>query len=189
MPTVDLIPWSKNPRVITDKAVDAIAGSIRRFGFASPILARRETYEVIAGHGRLLAAHKLGLATVPVRFLDLDEEEAHALALADNKVAELAGWDLAGLEAVLKELSDESVDLDGLGWASSELDAFLSEFQTVNWKELPPPPPAPDPSPDPSPEPSAPLPPSAPSGELSGVSSPEVTRTVFCPGCGERIAV
>ena len=81
VPVADLRPWVKNPRK-NDPAVKAVADSIRRFGFGAPLLARRENGEVIAGHTRLKAAIKLGLTEVPVRYLDLSESEAHALALA-----------------------------------------------------------------------------------------------------------
>lgn len=147
-PASSLVPWSKNPRV-NEEAADAVARSIVRFGFGSPLVARTESREVIAGHSRLKAVALLRewwsreseedratwsadarrLATdaeprVPVRFLDLPESEAHALALADNKLGELAGWS-EGLEDVLRELTDAGTDLDGLGFSSSELDGAV----------------------------------------------------------------
>ena len=118
-----LVPWDQNPRV-NDGAVDAIAKSIERFGFASPIIARRADSVVIAGHTRLKASQRLGLDKVLVRFMDLDPAMARALALADNKLGELADWS-GGLGSVLRDLEGEGLDLDGLGWDADELDGLL----------------------------------------------------------------
>lgn len=122
-----LTPWAQNPRN-NDDAVEQVAESIRRFGFAAPIVARAADRSVIAGHTRLKAARQLGLDLVPVRFVDLDEDEARALALADNKLNEIAAWDEAGLSEVLRELEQTGLDLAGLGWQSDELDALLSQI-------------------------------------------------------------
>jgi ParB-like chromosome segregation protein Spo0J len=119
-----LRPWAKNPRK-NDPAVKAVADSIKRFGFGAPLIARRENGEIIAGHTRLKAAIKLGLAEVPVRYLDLSEAEAHALALADNRVGELADWDAGALSDVLRELEADSVSLDALGWDEASLRAII----------------------------------------------------------------
>lgn len=102
--------WARNPRD-NEAAVHEVAESIRRFGFGSPIVARAENREVIAGHTRLAAAQLLGLDRVPVRLLDLSESEAHSLALADNRLGGLAEWDLDKLRGLGDEL-----DLAGLGF-------------------------------------------------------------------------
>ena len=125
-----LTPWAQNPRN-NDDAVEQVAESIRRFGFASPIIARAADRSVIAGHTRLKAAQQLGLDLVPVRFVELDEDEARALALADNKLNEIATWDEAGLAEVMRELEQTGLDLAGLGWQSDELDALLSEMEST----------------------------------------------------------
>lgn len=93
---------------------------------------------VIAGHTRLKAAHKLGINKVPVRWMDLDPAEARLLALADNRLNERAAWDDDTLAAVLEALNAEGVDLEGLGWEQSELDALLSgaSVEDVAWKEF-----------------------------------------------------
>ena len=119
-----LTPWEKNPRR-NDASVAHVASSIERFGFGAPLLVRTSDRVVIAGHTRLKAAQKLGLDKVPVRFLDLDPAQARALALADNKLGELAQWDDAVLAEVLAEL-DEEVNISGLGWSEEELEALLS---------------------------------------------------------------
>lgn len=120
-----LAAWDDNPRD-NDEAAIEVAKSIERFGWGAPIVARAEDRMVIAGHTRLKAARMLGLERVPVRFLDLDPVDARLLALADNKVGELAGWsdDLSG---VMKALASEGADLLGLGFDDEELLALLAE--------------------------------------------------------------
>jgi DNA modification methylase len=120
----EVVPWEKNPRN-NDAAVDAVAKSIERFGWGSPILARRADRVVIAGHTRLRAAQSLGLDKVLVRWMDLDPATAAAMALADNRLGEIAEWS-DGLADVLRELEAEDVDLAGLGWSDDELDALLN---------------------------------------------------------------
>jgi len=119
-----LTPWNQNPRN-NEAAIDEVAKSIQRFGFASPIVARTADGRVIAGHTRLAAALRLGLEDVPVRFLDIDEQLASALALADNKIGEIATWDDETLGQVLAELEQDGTDLGGLGWDEDELDRIL----------------------------------------------------------------
>jgi hypothetical protein len=137
----ELIPWDKNPRK-NDMAVDAVAESIKRFGFASPILARNEDGRVIAGHTRLKAAKKLGYQQVPVRYLSLNDDEANALALADNKLGELAEWDDEALSDILRDLETKSEPIDNLGWSLEELDKLLeppkeeTETDTESNKDL-----------------------------------------------------
>lgn len=124
VPIGDLTPWDRNPRR-NDHAVDEVARSIERFGWGAVIIARKADNVVIAGHTRLKAAQKLGMDKVPVRWLDLDPAEAAALALADNKVGELADWDNDVLSEVLRALESDGADLDGLGFSAEELDALL----------------------------------------------------------------
>lgn len=79
-----LVAWERNPRV-NDHAVSAVARSIERFGFGAPIVARPSDRRVLAGHTRIKAAVKMGLATVPVRWLEIADGEADAYSLADNR--------------------------------------------------------------------------------------------------------
>lgn len=96
----ELIPYENNPRE-NDKAVDAVAASIREFGFNVPIVIDKDDI-IVAGHTRLKAAEKLGLEDVPtIKVGDLTDEEVRAFRLADNKTAELAGWDFAMLDTDL----------------------------------------------------------------------------------------
>ena len=119
VPLDKLTPWAANPRR-NDHAVEKVAASIDRFGFASPIIAR-PSGEVIAGHTRLKAAQHLGLDSVPVRYLDLTDTEARALAIADNRLGELAEWDDEGLAEVMRSIQADGGDLGDLGWDDTDL--------------------------------------------------------------------
>jgi ParB family transcriptional regulator, chromosome partitioning protein len=134
--SVDVIhPWANNPRD-NEKTVAKIAKSIKRFGFSSPIIARKADGEIIAGHTRYKAAIKLGLKRVPVRFLDLDPAEAHVLALADNKLGEDASWDKDLLQAVTFELKTQDADLlDGTGFTQEQIDELLTPNSSVDGEE------------------------------------------------------
>lgn len=110
-----LIPYARNARVHTDAQVAQIAASIQEFGFCNPVLIHGT--QVVAGHGRLLAARKLGLAQVPTLDLShLTKTQVRAYVLADNQLALNAGWDAEILSVELAELKDEGFDLDLLGF-------------------------------------------------------------------------
>ncbi|MBT7443373.1 MAG: site-specific DNA-methyltransferase [Methylococcales bacterium] len=120
-----LIPYTNNARTHSDEQVSQIADSIREFGFVNPVLVNGSNV-IIAGHGRLLAAKKLGMTEVPVIVLGhLTEAQVKALTLADNKLAENAGWDEELLRIELKALQDMDFDLDLVGFDSTELDQLL----------------------------------------------------------------
>ena len=121
----DLKPWADNPRD-NEEAVAEVARSIERFGFASPILAREEDSEIIAGHTRYKAARKLGLRKVPVRYINLNPVDSHLLALADNKIAERANWDQQALGDIMKSLDGIDADISGLGWSEDELKELIA---------------------------------------------------------------
>lgn len=113
----DLIPYATNPRK-NDEAVDAVAESIRQFGFKVPIIVDRNKV-IVAGHTRLRAAEKLGMRTVPVIMaVDLSDDQVTAFRLADNKTAELAAWDLSALEAELEKIPD--IDMTVFGFSIPE---------------------------------------------------------------------
>jgi DNA modification methylase len=120
-----LIPFAMNSRTHSEEQVGQIAASIREFGFTNPILIDEEK-NVIAGHGRILAARKLGMDQVPcVIVTGLDERKRRALVIADNKLAMNAGWDDAIL---LNELKDLAQDYGGLmGFSEDELAKLLTE--------------------------------------------------------------
>lgn len=123
-PIDSLTPWDRNPRR-NDGAVESVAHSITRFGFGAPIIARTSDRVIIGGHTRYKAAQRLGLDKVPVRFLDLDPAEAAALALADNKLGELAEWDDDAVAEILGELEQQGTPIDGLGWDDDELSTLI----------------------------------------------------------------
>jgi len=119
-----IIPYAQNPRV-NSHAVDAVAASIREFGFQQPIVVDKDGV-IIVGHTRYLAAIKLGLRKVPVLVaLDLTPEQAKAYRIADNKTGELADWDEDRLAQELAELQGLDIDLDLLGFSEVELDELL----------------------------------------------------------------
>ena len=124
-PVDALIPYVRNARTHSEAQVALIAGSIREFGFTNPVLVDGAN-GIIAGHGRVLAARKLGLATVPViELAHLTETQKRAYILADNKLAEQAGWDRAMLALEAGELNDLGLDLTALGFETGEIDALL----------------------------------------------------------------
>src|ERR1039457_5216899 len=126
-PISKLVPFARNPRTHSDAQVAQIAGSIAAFGFNAPILVDSKA-GVIAGHGRLLAARQLGLEQVPVVVLDhLSEIQKRAYILADNKLAELGGYDDELLASQLAELRDAEIDLQLLGFGDDELRALLAD--------------------------------------------------------------
>jgi hypothetical protein len=123
-----LIPYVRNARTHSPEQVAQIAGSIAEFGFVNPILIGSDDV-IVAGHGRVLAAQRLGLAEVPVIVLaHLSEAQRRALVIADNRIAENAGWDEAMLRAELAALQDDAFDLDLLGFAADELGRLLDDM-------------------------------------------------------------
>ena len=127
LPLAVLVPYAENARTHSDTQVGQIADSIREFGFVNPVLVDADGV-LIAGHGRVLAAKRLGLATVPVlRLGHLLPAQARALRLADNQIALNSGWDEALLATEIARIRDEAVvDLDVLGFSGMELDRLLA---------------------------------------------------------------
>jgi DNA modification methylase len=120
-----LLPYAANARTHPDEQVAQIAGSIAEFGFNVPCLVD-ERGILIAGHGRVLGAKRLGLQQVPViRLGHLTDAQARAFRLADNRIALNAGWDEEMLSAELDRLKEDGVDLSLLGFAEDELDRLL----------------------------------------------------------------
>lgn len=123
----DLIPYARNARTHTDAQVAQIAASIREFGWTNPVLIDGEN-GIIAGHGRVLAARKLGLEDVPCIELDgLTEAQKRAYVLADNKLALNAGWDDELLRSELRGLAEIDFDLDLTGFEAAEIAALTVE--------------------------------------------------------------
>lgn len=121
----DLIPYAANSRTHSDAQVAQIAASIKEFGWTNPILIDGDN-TIIAGHGRLLAARKLGMESVPAIVLDhLSKAQQRALVIADNQLALNAGWDIAMLKAEIEDLRLEDFDLELLGFDDKFLDGLL----------------------------------------------------------------
>lgn len=122
-----LIPYANNARTHSDAQVAKIAASIKEFGFNNPILVDGEN-GIIAGHGWLLAARKLGMAEVPcIELAHLDDIQRKAYILADNRMALDAGWDAELLTLELAELQDAGFDLELTGFSPEELKDMLAE--------------------------------------------------------------
>ena len=125
----DLIPYAQNSRVHNDAQVAQIAASIKEFGWTNPILVS-DTNSVIAGHGRLLAAKKLGMGEVPAIILSgLSLDQQKALVIADNKLALNAAWDEELLKIELADLVANGFDYDAIGFSTQELDALLKDVE------------------------------------------------------------
>ena len=123
----DLIPYARNSRTHSDEQVAQIAASIREFGFTNPVLVDADR-GIIAGHGRLLAARKLGLDEVPViELAHLTEAQRRAYVIADNKLALNAGWDLDLLKVELGGLQADGFDLGLTGFSGDELASLFAE--------------------------------------------------------------
>ena len=118
-----------NARTHSPKQLRQIADSIRRFGFVNPILIDAEG-DIIAGHGRLAAAELLGLAEVPVLLIThLSPVEKRAYILADNRLAEKAGWDKEILAIELQALVDFDFEVELTGFELAEIDVILDEVR------------------------------------------------------------
>jgi len=126
----ELHETENNPRTHSADQVDAIADSVRRFGWTNPMLVaweeKTELWRILAGHGRKMAAEKLGMSEVPCRDLsELSEVERMALVVADNRLAELAGWHDDSLAAIFEALNAEGFPLDATGYAQETAEAIM----------------------------------------------------------------
>jgi len=124
--TADLIPYARNSRSHSETQVAQIAGSIREFGFTNPVLIDAGN-GIIAGHGRVMAAGKLGMEKVPcIRLAHLTDTQRRAYIIADNKLALNAGWDEEMLGLELADLREADFDLGLTGFDGTEIEAFLN---------------------------------------------------------------
>ena len=137
-----LIPHARNARTHSEEQVAQIAGSIAEFGFVNPVLVGDDGV-MVAGHGRVLAARKLGLTEAPVIVLShLTPTQRRALMIADNQIATNAGWNDEMLAAELASLKEEAFDLELLGFDDAEIDRLLAgtDDETADLDEAPEPP-------------------------------------------------
>ena len=125
--TTDLIPYANNPRTHSDQQVAQVAASIQEFGFNNPILID-EHNSIIAGHGRLAAAQKLEMNTVPTILLEgLSEAQRKAYVIADNKLTENGGWDYDILAVEIDRLKELDVNIDLTGFGIEELQVITQD--------------------------------------------------------------
>lgn len=132
----DLIPYARNSRTHSEAQVAQVAASIREFGFTNPVLIDADG-GIIAGHGRVLAARKLGLKTVPAIRIDyMTEAQKRAYVIADNKLALNAGWDDELLALELGDLKDEGFDLSLTGFSDDELARLVIDAEETAMPDL-----------------------------------------------------
>lgn len=125
-PTSELIPYARNSRTHSEEQVAQIAASIQEFGFTNPVLIDEKG--IIAGHGRIMGARKLGMEEVPTITLHgLNESQRKAYIIADNRLALNAGWDDEMLRIEIADLKEDGFDLDLLGFEDEELAALEVE--------------------------------------------------------------
>lgn len=128
--------YERNTRTHSDEQVEQLKRSITAFGFTNPVLID-ENNEIIAGHGRRIAAHELGMSEVPcLRLIGLTEAQKKALRIADNQLALNAGWDEEMLRIELADLKTEDFDLDILGFSMEELEKFSQGRDYGHMQEL-----------------------------------------------------
>ena len=123
----DLIPYSNNSRTHSDDQINQVASSIKEFGFTNPVLID-EQGGIIAGHGRVMAAKKLGLAEVPTITLEgLTKAQVKAYVIADNQLALNSGWDVDTLKLEIETLQELDFDIDLLGFDNDFLSGLLDD--------------------------------------------------------------
>ena len=124
----DLIPYARNARTHSDEQVTRIASSIKEFGFTNPILIDGDN-GIIAGHGRILAARKLGIEKVPtIELSGLTEAQKRAYIIADNRLALDAGWDEDILKLEFAELEKEGFELSKTGFSDEEIREMMADL-------------------------------------------------------------
>lgn len=131
----ELREYSENPKIHEEKQIQQIAKSINKFGFTNPILVDEKS-EIIAGHGRLLAAQLLKLETIPIiRLTHLSEPEKRAYRIADNRLAENGQWNVELLKLEFSEIEklalnlEDELNLDITGFDFKEIDVLLANFR------------------------------------------------------------
>ena len=135
--TENLIPYARNSRTHSAEQIAQIAASIREFGWTNPVLIDGEN-GIIAGHGRVLAAHKLGETQVPtIELSHMSDTQKRAYIIADNKLAINAGWDNEMLALEIDELKEAGFDLGLTGFTLDEIDALDGVQELDGMPELP----------------------------------------------------
>lgn len=132
--SLDLLkPYERNAKIHGEEQIELLMNSIREFGFLSPCLVERDTFNLIAGHGRVEAAKRLGMEKVPCVFVeDITEEQRRAYILADNRLTELGTWDMDMVNIELGELDDMGFDVSVTGF---DLEADQPEISEDEYEE------------------------------------------------------
>ena len=134
MPIDKLVPWDKNPR--DRQPVAEVAASIKKHGWAAPIVARKADNRIIAGHTRYKAALSLKHDKVPVRLIDVTVAQANELALADNKLSEIAVWESTLMAEIMADMEAQDVDIQALGFTEEEVARFLASGEEEEWEAI-----------------------------------------------------
>lgn len=137
LPVEDLKPFARNARTHSDKQIECLAHSMQAFGFINPVLVDLNNV-IIAGHGRVTAARRVGLSHVPAaRIEGLTADQLRAYRLADNRLAELAGWDQQILAIELQHLMEVDLDfnIETIGWNMPEIEIMLDGMQKDEGKD------------------------------------------------------
>lgn len=129
IPISMLKPWDKNPRKHGED-IKNIIKSIERFGWTNPVLVQKDTLRVIAGHGRIEAAKAKGITEIPVIELDLNDKDASAYTIADNRLAEMSNWDFALLMEELQNMDSEIRNI--VGFDDHEFEKMLNDSNDEN---------------------------------------------------------
>jgi ParB-like chromosome segregation protein Spo0J len=135
IPLKKLTPYARNSRVHSEIQVAQLASSIKEFGFTNPVLID-DGNDIIAGHGRVLAATKLGLDTVPcIRLSHLTEYQRRAYVIADNQLALNASWNFDMLSVEIDELNDGKYDISKIGFSTTELAEIIGSPNEIDVNE------------------------------------------------------
>jgi ParB-like chromosome segregation protein Spo0J len=127
----DLDPYENNARKHSNEQIKALKESIKQFGFTNPVLISEKS-KIIAGHGRVLAAHEAGMEQVPVIVLEgLSGAQIKAYTIADNQLPSMACWDFDVLAAEIDSLNDEDFDLEVLGFSKEEIEDMIGSPDEV----------------------------------------------------------
>lgn len=131
LPVDQLVPYARNARTHSEEQIASLIASFKEFGWTSPVIIDNEN-TVRAGHGRILAAQQLGVKNAPcIRLAHLSERQLRAYVVADNRLAELAGWDKGLLSLELSELTLEEFDFAAIGFSDEDIEQ-LTTFEESN---------------------------------------------------------
>lgn len=126
-PIANLKPFPGNPRIHPDSEIQMLIKNIRHFGWTNPVLVQEGTNNVIAGHGRIQAAKKMKRKTVPVLVWKVNDQDALAHMVADNRLGALSGWDIPKLKDILGDLEGNSFDIELTGFTDVNVDTLLGQ--------------------------------------------------------------